>query len=107
MRPISVSMPVAVTIALPCPYVAAVPLKIMLSRSPSGTSSEIRLDALGDGQALARQCRLPRSEARRLDEPRISWNGVAFLNKNDVAGHDGGRVDRASFAIAHDDRVGG
>ena len=31
MRPISVCMPVAVTIALPWPYVAAVPLKIMLS----------------------------------------------------------------------------
>ena len=41
MRPISVCMPVAVTTALPCPYVAAVPLKTMLSRSPRGTSSEI------------------------------------------------------------------
>ena len=41
MRPISVCMPVAVTTALPCPYVAAVPLKTMLSRSPRGTSSRI------------------------------------------------------------------
>jgi hypothetical protein len=34
-------MPVAITTAFPCPYVAAVPLKTMLSRSPRGTSSEI------------------------------------------------------------------
>ena len=34
--PISVSMPVAVTTARPRPRVTAVPLKTMLSRSPSG-----------------------------------------------------------------------
>ena len=41
MRPISVCMPVVTTTALPWPYVAAVPLKTMLRRSPSPASSPI------------------------------------------------------------------
>jgi hypothetical protein len=50
MRPICVRMPVAVTTARPRPYVAAVPLKIMLWRSPTPTSSPIGSTCFATGR---------------------------------------------------------
>ena len=93
MRPISVCMPVAVTTALPCPYVAAVPLKTMLCRRPAAPRRQSARRLFVTGQALARQCRFRRLQRRRFDQPRIGGNGVAFFNENDVAGHDLGRLD--------------
>ncbi len=50
IRPISVCIPVAVTTARACPYVAAVPLKTMLVRSPSGTSRSMASVSLVTGR---------------------------------------------------------
>ena len=72
------------------------PLNIMLSRSPSGTSSAIGAMFLRDGQALAGQRGFGGLKRGRFDQPRISWNGVAFLNENDVAGNDLGGADRSA-----------
>ena len=50
IRPISVCIPVATTTARPWPYVAAVPLKIMLWRSPSAASSGIGATSFETGR---------------------------------------------------------
>ncbi len=50
MRPISVSIPVATTTARPCPYVAAVPLKIILCRSPREASFCMGAASFGTGK---------------------------------------------------------
>ena len=78
------------------------PLKIMLWRSPSPTSSAIGSDVLRHRQALARERRLRRLQRGGLDQPRVGGNGVAFFDEDDVAGHDLGRRDALPLAVADD-----
>ena len=62
---------------------------------------------LGDGQALARQRGFRRLEARRLDEPRVGGDRVAFFDQDDVPRDDLGRRDASPLAAADHRSVGG
>jgi hypothetical protein len=73
-------MAVATTTAVPRPYVADVPLHTMLCRSPTPTSSQ----------------------RGRLNQPPVGGHRVAFLEEDDVAGHDLRRGDARPLAAAND-----
>ena len=64
-----------------------------------------RCCALGDGQALTRQSGLGGVKCGRFDEPGVGWNGVAFLNENDVARHDLRGGNTLALAVPNDGRI--
>ena len=79
----------------------------MFVRSPRLASPPIALVILRHGQALARQRRLRRLQRRRLDDPCIGGDRVAFLDKDDVARHEIGRRNGARLSVAHHARARG
>ena len=72
-------------------------------RSPVG-HGEIarlrRLDRLGDRERLAGQWRLDDQQLAPLDQPRVGGDGAARLERDDVAGHQIGGVDRQQRSAA-------
>ena len=105
MRPISVCMPVATTTARARPYVAAVPLKIMLCRSPSAASPDDDSGILRHGNAFARQRGLGSLQSDGLNHARVGGDRVAFLDQDDVAGHHLRGRHRSLLATAYDTRL--
>ena len=85
MVPIWVSMPVAVTTARPVPWVTAVPLNTMSSRSPSAAGLSEGAGVLQDGFALAGERGLVDAQRDGRDEPRVGADGVALAEHEQVA----------------------
>ena len=54
-----------------------------------------------DGQALARESGFRRVQRGRLEHPRVRRDRVAFLDHDDVAGHEIGSGDVLAFAVAN------
>ncbi len=101
MCPISVSMPVAVTISSPRPRVTAVFMYAMQVRSPSGTSSPgTGVGRLADRQALTGQRGLLDLERGGDADPAVGGHPVAGLDQHDVAGHELLGVDLDRLAVA-------
>jgi hypothetical protein len=66
-----------------------------------------RSRVLADRKALAGQRGFGSLEGGRFNQTCISWNGVAFFNKNDVAGDEFGGANRPPLALANGRGVGG
>ena len=102
MWPISVSMPVPVTIISPRPRVTAVFMNAMQRRSPSGDVRAWRSASVvfGDGDALAGERGLLDLERGGHEEPTVGRHAVARLDQHDVARHQLARVDLDRLAVA-------
>ena len=101
IRPISVSMPVAVTSIAPVPRVTEVFWNSMSARSPSGVVGRgQRRRVLGHRRALAGQRRLLGLERRRAEQPAVGGDDVAGLDLDDVARDDVGRRHLRDRAVA-------
>ena len=79
----------------------------MLARSPRPTSPAIAATSFDDRQALAGQRRLGRLQRGGLDDPRVGRDRVAFLDEDDVAGHEIGGRHARRFTVANHVRVRG
>ncbi len=74
------------------------------------TERGIGRDGVGrllDRDGLARQDRLLRREAARLDQAQVGRGLVAGLQQDNVAGHEMSAVDRDAPSVAQDGGVGG
>jgi hypothetical protein len=77
------------------------PLKIMLSRSPSVASSGIGTASFATRNAFARQRRFRRVQGRGLDHARVGRDFVAFLDQDDVARNDVGGIDTSLLTVSN------
>ena len=101
MLPISVSIPVPVTIISPRPRVTEVFMNARHSRSPSPTSSPaIGGDVLQHRGALAGEGGLLDLEGGGHEQPAVGRHAVAGLEQHDVARHQLGGVDLDGDAVA-------
>ena len=101
MLPISVSIPVPVTIISPRPRVTEVFMNARQIRSPSPTSSPgDRREVLEHRRALAGERRLLDLQGGRHEQPAVGRHAVARLEEHDVARHQLGGVDLDRHAVA-------
>ncbi len=101
MLPISVSIPVPVTIISPRPRVTEVFMNARQMRSPSPTSSPgIAASSFSTGCALTGERCLLDLERRRDDQSTVGRHPVAGLEQHDVAWHQLGGVDLDGHAVA-------
>ena len=100
MLPISVFIPVPVTIISPRPRVTDVFMNARQIRSPSPTSSPgIGGEVLEHRSALAGEGRLLDLEGGRHQQPTVGRHPVARLEEHDVARHQLGGVDLDGHAV--------
>ena len=101
MLPISVSIPVPVTIISPRPRVTDVFMNTMQSRSPSGDVVAIdRRDVLEDRRALAGERGFLDLERGGHEQPPVGRDPVARLDQHDVARDELGGIDLDDRAVA-------
>ena len=88
MRPVSVSIPVAVTTIVPRPRVTGVFMKTTVVRSASGASAATEPPAdFRHGVRLTSQRGLLHLQGRRREQPSVGRHPVAGLDLDNIAGH--------------------